>query len=250
MKTKPADLHIIYKLAIILTAIISFIVIKDLKSLDHLVNVQPELAIEKLLLKIELLSSKEINNDLRFKLYRKYFLLGQAYQNIGDNQKARDAYDKSIKYTKDKTQLALIYYSIGSILTDETQYSDALIYFDKALELNPQMYDAYQNKAVIFRKMGSYQRSITICKEIIAKFPNKAKTHCSLGWAYELAGYYNEAITEQIIALQLEPKWDLPRLRLKACFSAARQTYSPALLKLIRRIDSELAETIEKSLKK
>lgn len=145
---------------------------------------------------------------------------GISFRAEGKPKEALQAYQAALNASR--KEMGIAYYGIGSICMDLGQYDKAISDFDKAIECNPNLYDAYQNKAVTYRLMGRYQDSIDACKETIARFPDFARAYCSMGWAYEYLGKYKEAIEAHLEAIRMEPGWQFPRLRIEDCLSALK----------------------------
>jgi len=102
---------------------------------------------------------------------------------------------------------AALYYHIGSVYMGMRRLDEALINFDKAIELSPTMVDAYQNKAVVFRLKGDYAASIKACEDTLAVDINFGKAYCSMGWAYGLMGDYKQEVQCQKEAIKRWPKF-------------------------------------------
>jgi|GEM_PF-2456405 len=161
---------------------------------------------------------------------------GISFRAEGKPKEALQAYQAALNVSK--KEMGIAYYGIGSICMDLGQYDKALSDFDKAIECNPNLYDAYQNKAVTYRLMGRYQDSIDACKETIARFPDFARAYCSMGWAYEYLGKYREAIEAHLEAIRMEPGWQFPRQRIECCLSALKdESTRPEVEEKIKQIE-------------
>ncbi|MBI9033110.1 MAG: tetratricopeptide repeat protein [Bacteroidales bacterium] len=104
-----------------------------------------------------------------------YYLIGLFYQNSGDLQKAERSYQSILQI--DSTS-AIAYYNLGYLeLVYKQEYQKAINYFDKAIESNEYMLDAYYNR----------------------------------GYSYELAGIYRKARVDYDKVIQIEPKYEKAR---------------------------------------
>ena len=83
-------------------------------------------------------------------------------------------------------------------------YDEALAYFDKALAINENLYQAHQGKGMIFmdlNEIDSMMEELTLAKEgALAK--NDTKTVTSINYAID--SYYNKFITEEMEMIDLE----------------------------------------------
>lgn len=142
-------------------------------------------------------------------------------------------------------EAALVHYGVGDIYMKQKQFDKALNEFDKAIEFDPEQYDAYQDKAVTFRLMGRFQDSVNACKQTIDLFPNMAKSHCSLGWAYEKLQRFDNAIKSHTKAISLNSNWQFPKERIQYCFSQLKdRKLVLKLLEELEKIDPSLAKKI------
>jgi len=148
-----------------------------------------------------------------------------------------------------KKEMALSYYSIGALYVDLKDYSAALGELNKAIEYNPGLVFAYQERAALLRKMGRTEDSVAACQETISRFPDFAQAYSTLGLAYEKLGRYEEAIPAHLKAIRLNPARYFPRDRLYNCFYQVRYGMNQrALLEMLKETDAELGQEIQKKL--
>lgn len=96
------------------------------------------------------------------------FYKGAAYQSIGEDDKAVDAYTKAIKINKGMIDA---YYNRGKILF-RTEPKKALDDFVSAVALDPKFIDAYYSIAAIQKNMGQYQEAVKNLDKILEIEPN------------------------------------------------------------------------------
>ncbi len=145
--------------------------------------------------------------------------------------------------------LASAHYHLGTIRMNRGEFDEALKAFDQAVSLNPQMYDAYQNRAVTLRKMGQYQKSVEACRDIIGKFPRTAKTRSSMGLAYEKMGRYKQAARAHLDALDQSSQWQFAKQRLAAVLAEIDdRDFVLSMLGRLGEIDPALARKVEEDL--
>ncbi|MBL7198044.1 MAG: tetratricopeptide repeat protein [Candidatus Omnitrophica bacterium] len=172
-----------------------------------------------------------------------YHNMGVTLQLNGDNEEALQAYSNALEVAHKEE--AAVHYGMGYVYMNQKQFDGALQEYDNSIELNPDMYDAYQNKAVAFRLMGRFQDSVDACQETIRLFPEAAKTYCSLGWAYEKLQSFEDAIEAHVEAIRLSPKWQFPKKRISYCFSQLQnKEIAFDLLQELEQADFSLAQEI------
>ncbi|GEM_PF-4929878 len=174
-------------------------------------------------------------------LYHNY---GKALLLSGNAQGALEAYTKFQELTT--VVLGVAHYSRGSALIQLGQYAGAMEAFDAAIALAPDLYDAYQNRCATFRLMERYQDAVEACQDTIRRYPNVAKSHLSLGWAYELWGHPDEAVDAYLEAVRLAPRWEFPRVRLVSALRMIYGSGEEAAVERIRTKNPSLADDIAK----
>ena len=104
--------------------------------------------------------------------------------------------------------------------------SEALIAFDRALELNPRYIEAHLNRAILLNDMGraeeaagAFRSAEQLGRPDESGFPamvanRLANSHASLGHDYRAAGAMDEAIAQYRRALKLRPAFADVRLSL------------------------------------
>lgn len=131
------------------------------------------------------------------------------------NYEALERYQKLLQQYPEYEDF--IRYHIGYIYLYAGKYDAALIEFDKTIALNKYFYDAYQNRAVLFRLTKDYRRSVEALDVLIKMLPCWSKPYCSQGHAYELLGEYEQAVVSLLEAIKSAPHWKYPRARLHQC---------------------------------
>lgn len=109
-----------------------------------------------------------------------------------------------------------VYNYLGLIhLAENENLSEAIQYFDKASDINPNNKVVYQNnKAKALLKQNNYEEAITILRDIVKIIPedNKkslAEVHFTIGEAYLSIGDNDRAFFEFFEVLKLVPTTDL-----------------------------------------
>ena len=79
-------------------------------------------------------------------------------------------------------------------------------YFSKALELNPKLAAAYENRGLLYYFQGKYDEVISDYREYIAISAPKAEAFRMLGLGYLKIGLYEDATSSFSDAIKLDPE--------------------------------------------
>ena len=85
-------------------------------------------------------------------------------------------------------------YQLGSHKTSQGEFTEALMYLEKAIKVNPKFIGAYSLAGDCFRYLGQPQKAIEIYKQAIEIDPNNTDSYCNLGTTYRDLGRHDEAI--------------------------------------------------------
>jgi len=78
--------------------------------------------------------------------------------------------------------------------------------FSKALELNPKLAAAYENRGLLYYFQEKYDEAISDYREYIAISAPKAEAFRMLGLGYLKIGFYEDAISSSSDAIKLDPE--------------------------------------------
>ncbi|MFA5293775.1 MAG: tetratricopeptide repeat protein [Phycisphaerae bacterium] len=85
-------------------------------------------------------------------------------------------------------------YQLGLSKTSQGEFTEALIYLEKAIKVNPKFTGAYNLAGDCFRYIGQHQKAIKIYEQAIEVDPNNTDAYCNLGITYRNLGRHDEAI--------------------------------------------------------
>lgn len=91
----------------------------------------------------------------------------------------------------------------GRISSENNQSTEW--YYQKALELNPELVEALMNLALYYTETGKLEEAYFIARRMFKINPNCAEFHFILGYIFRYAGMVDEAIEEMETALKLSP---------------------------------------------
>jgi tetratricopeptide (TPR) repeat protein len=94
----------------------------------------------------------------------------------------------------------------GKTLADAGHASEALVYYDKAIKINPRFYAAYCNRGAAYDALGNYKQAIEDLDRAIEINPKYADAYKNRGIAYNSLGNHNQAIADFKIASRLGDK--------------------------------------------
>ncbi|MGH7381183.1 MAG: tetratricopeptide repeat protein [Candidatus Methylomirabilales bacterium] len=112
----------------------------------------PKAAIEKL---NEYLKSKPDDDGA-------WTILGNAYQDLDQNEKAEAAYKKALEINSNGFQAVT---SMGILRRKQGKYDEALAYYEKALAINPKYAQAYSSMTVIALKQEKDKKALEYAKK-------------------------------------------------------------------------------------
>lgn len=95
----------------------------------------------------------------------------------------------------------------GERLIKQGNFEIAIQYFDKALEINPRLARAWNNRAGVLGLLGRYEESIKCCDKALELNPKFAEAWHNKGSDMAIVGRYEEAIECYDKTLEIQPKY-------------------------------------------
>ena len=102
----------------------------------------------------------------------------------------------------------LIYYPLSTLMSANIReilcittsnelenFKKASIFYEKAIEINPNFSEAYNNLGIVFKRFGKVQKAISCYKKTIQLQTNHADAHNNLGVVFKELGEIQEAIS-------------------------------------------------------
>jgi len=149
-----------------------------------------------------------------------HYKIGVAYLNDNKAQLAFVEFQKAYELNpKDKEVLnaiGIIYLSYF----DET--AKAVDFFEKAVEIDPNFSEAYNNLGYAHEKLGHFDTAISFYKKALSNllYATPEKAYISMGTSYYRLGKYEDAIHSYKEAIKRAPNLTLPYLKLALCYNA------------------------------
>jgi tetratricopeptide (TPR) repeat protein len=134
-----------------------------------------------------------------------YCLLGIAYSEQGDYDKAIESYQKAIER---KPKWAEAYYLLGIVYFIQDDYDKTIESYQKAIERKPKWAEAYYSLGITYKNQGDYAEAIEAYHNAVKFKPNFAEAYRNLGSAYKNQNKYATAIKFYRKAIELEIDYD------------------------------------------
>jgi len=120
-------------------------------------------------------------------------------------------FEHTLKVTKNNFTM---HYNYGYMLSTQARFADAVMHFDKALQINPLYHDAYNNKGLSLLELGEIDKAIECFNEVLKLKPDFHRAHNNLGLAFYRLGKTNLAIEEWLESVRLSPDDDTSHFNL------------------------------------
>ncbi len=138
--------------------------------------------------------------------------VGQVHYAAGRYQQALAAFERALSYPPgDEGALASPYFALGYIYGLQGDTDQAIAYYTRAIEQNPSLASAYNNRGVAYLGRGggnNLQRAISDFGQAIELVPTFAAAHFNRGLAYFALGepYDQQSLTDLQQAQALQPE--------------------------------------------
>lgn len=95
---------------------------------------------------------------------------------------------------------------VALVYSMRKEYDQAIEHNDIAINLNPNLYEAYNNRGLDYRFKGELSRAIDDYDKAIELSPRYAMAYCNRGVVYAHMSEFDRAIKDFNMAIQLDPK--------------------------------------------
>jgi tetratricopeptide (TPR) repeat protein len=130
--------------------------------------------------------------------------LGNALLKMGQVDEAIVHFQKALEI---KPDFAEAHNNLGNFLFQKGQVDEAIVHFQKALEIKPDYAVAHYNLGNALLKMGHVDEAIAHFQKALQINPDYAEAHNNLGYALIQKGSVDEAIAHFQKALQINPDY-------------------------------------------
>ncbi|TRU61261.1 MAG: tetratricopeptide repeat protein [Microcystis aeruginosa Ma_QC_Ch_20071001_M135] len=127
----------------------------------------------------------------------------QKYMN-GDFIGAIASFDQALEIKPDLHQA---WHNRGIALDDLGRYEEAIASFDRALEIKPDDHQAWNGRGIALGNLGRYEQAIASCDRALEIKPDDHKAWNGRGIALDNLGRYEEAVASYDQALEIKPDY-------------------------------------------
>ena len=128
--------------------------------------------------------------------------VGDVYLKKKDYEGALVYYKKALEIEPDSSKANL---SMGLILTKLARYEEAKEYYLRSIEANPNNLEAHNNLGLWYDRDGNLEEARRCFLKALQINPNSAQAHNNLGMVYGKEGEYEKAIEAFEASLKLNP---------------------------------------------
>ena len=132
----------------------------------------------------------------------RHFHLGVVYHQQGLFDAAIVEYQKAIRLNLNNVEA---YNNLGLIYIKQGKLDLAIAEFKRAIEIKLDYAEAHYNLGTIYLEQGKREEAVAALKKTIAIDPNDADAHNNLGFAYAKEGRLSEAMLAFQKAIQINP---------------------------------------------
>ena len=152
---------------------------------------------------IELLENALPNASDDLVRYEFYYHLGLAYGRLQKWKKASQYYQKAIALDILLPLKLGAYNNLGNLLQAQGNLGDALLAYQKTIEIDPTFAIGHYNRGMTFRLLGQLDSAIAAYGKAIEHNPRYAKAYQNLGVAYLKGGNVDESLRAFAQAISL-----------------------------------------------
>ena len=143
-------------------------------------------------------------------------ICGAAYAKSSQFQKATDFYNKAIKINPNSAE---IYNNLGNVLHSMGSDDAAIQQFNKAIEINPNFAEAYNNLGNSLKVLNEFANAESAFKQAIRVNKSFAEPYNNLGNLYHSQGDLGKAVEQYRRAISLKPTISEAHNNLGNCLS-------------------------------
>lgn len=101
---------------------------------------------------------------------------------------------------------AYVHYNLGNVYKDRREFDKAASCYQKAIQLNPGLFEAYHNLGIVFQARNELDEAAACYQKAVGLNPDLADAYYNLGTISQDRGLLDEAVAFYRKTVQLEPK--------------------------------------------
>ena len=168
---------------------------------------------------------RELTEHVREETYpnsKGWHRLGSLLLQMGHPGKAQQVYEIALQPTTDGYEEATIYNQLGSTKKDQGEYTEALKFYEKSLEIgqktlpahHPNLATSYSNIGSMYGQMSEHSKALLSHKKALeirqkslpSDHPDLAGSYNNIGIVYYKMGEYAKALSSYEKALEIDKK--------------------------------------------
>ena len=168
------------------------------------------------------------------------FYTGLTYGKNGNSRRAIERYSKAIELNP---RLFIAYNNRGATYGELGEHEHAISDLSRAIEINPGLSKPYFNRGIEYLKIDEYEHAISDFSRVIELDPNSAESYSNRGLAYIWTGDLDSAIPDFDTAIELDPSLTKPYLNRGFAYSKKGEHHR-AILDCDKVIELDLSFSI------
>ncbi len=132
-----------------------------------------------------------------------YYNLGFLYEQVGGKDEAMRFYTKAVQMQPDHAQAL---FNLANLYKDIGNYKAAMALYSRLVHFHPKYFLGYLNMGIIFNAIGDQPRARQLYLKVIDLDPDNGDAYFNLGYLSESQGELSEAVNYYERAGELEPK--------------------------------------------
>lgn len=131
-----------------------------------------------------------------------WHFLGICHNALGNTLEAEKCLRTAIAC---QSPSAYTYSNLGTLLVKQDRFDEAMPFFERAVEINPELADAYVGLAYVHLQQGRFREAETACERAARMAPELAEAHYTRGLICTAQKDWTSAIKHYDRSLQLNP---------------------------------------------
>ena len=149
-----------------------------------------------------------------------HYKIGVSYLNEAKAQQAFVEFQTAYELNPGDKEILNAIGIIYLLYFDDT--AKAAGFFEKAVKVDPNYSEAYNNLGFAHEKLGQFDKAIFFYKKAVSNllYSTPEKAYISMGNSYYRLGRYEEALSSYKDAVNRAPELNLPYMRMALCYNA------------------------------